>query len=253
MSQLFNFSFQTLAGAPDSPGAINKDQVVYAYATQSTKTLLVFTNGDSRIANNALASVKSTFGLTSIGSPTSVNGQIVSLGEVLVNQDYVTQVFDNTSSRRVEMNQPASSPVNFTTSATLTGVVANSFAGEKGYKEWVGTIDVAGTAAATGNTLYNTMGVSPTVTTVTGGFINGNSSTVYWKVDFPGVVTSGNISSNSVVNITPGNQSSLNTAQPRVSPGTTEEASSFVIATWASSSANTGITSKLLVAIKFFA
>jgi hypothetical protein len=253
MSQLFNFSFQTLAGAPDSPGAINRNQVVYAYATQSTKTLLVFTNGDSRIADNTLASIKSTFGLTSIGSPASANGQVVSLGEVFVNQDYITQVFDRTSSRIVEMNQPASSPVVFTTTTSLAGVAENSIFAEKGYKEWVGTIDVNGTNAATGNTLYNTMGVSPTVTTVTGGTINGGLSTVYWKVDFPGVVTSGNISSNSVVNITPGNQSLGNNAQPRVSPGTTEEASSFVIATWTSSTANTGVITKLLVAIKFFA
>jgi hypothetical protein len=214
---------------------------------------LVFTNGDSRIADNTLASIKSIFGLTSIGSPTNVNGQVVSLGEVFVNQDYITQVFDRTSSRIVEMNQPASSPVIFTTTTSLAGVAGNSIFAEKGYKEWVGTIDVNGTNAATGNTLYNTMGVSPTVTTVTGGTINSNASTVYWKVDFPGVVTSGNISSNSVVNITPGNQGSLNTASPRVSLGTAEETSSFVIATWTSSVANAGITSRLLVAIKFFA
>jgi hypothetical protein len=214
---------------------------------------LVFTNGDSRIADNTLASIKSIFGLTSIGSPTNVNGQVVSLGEVFVNQDYITQVFDRTSSRIVEMNQPASSPVIFTTTTSLAGVAGNSIFAEKGYKEWVGTIDVNTTAAATGNTLYNTMGVSPTVTTVTGGTLNGLSSNVYWKVDFPGVVTSGNISSNSVVNITPGNQGSANNAQPRVSLGTAEEASSFVIATWTSSGSNTGVTTKLLVSIRFFA
>lgn len=253
MSQLFNFSFQTLAGVPDSPGAINRDQVVYAYTTQSTKTLLVFTNGESRIANNTLASTKSTFGLTSIGTPTTVNGQVVSLGEVLVNQDYVTQVFDDTSSRRVQMNQPASSPVTFTTTATLAGLVANSFAGEKGYKEWVGTIDVNGTAAATGNTLYNTIGVAPTVTTVTGGTLNSVASTVYWKLEFPGVVTSGNIATSSVVNITAGNQATTNsTTIPRVSLGTTEETSSFVIATWTTSTANAGVTNKFLVSLKFF-
>jgi hypothetical protein len=61
------------------------------------------------------------------------------------------------------------------------------------------------------------------------------------------------IFSNSVVNITPGNQGSGNNAQPRVSPGTAEEASSFVIATWTSSTANLGVITKLLVAIKFFA
>jgi hypothetical protein len=254
MSQLFNFSFQTLAGAPDSPGAINRNQVVYAYATQSTKTLLVFTNGDSRIADNTLASIKSIFGLTSIGSPTNVNGQVVSLGEVFVNQDYITQVFDRTSSRIVEMNQPASSPVIFTTTTSLAGVAGNSIFAEKGYKEWVGTIDVNGTNAATGNTLYNTMGVSPTVTTVTGGTLNGTLSNVYWKLGFPGVVTSGNIATSSVANITAGNQNSLNsTTIPRLSLGTSEETSSFVIATWSTSTANSVVTNKFLVSIKFFA
>ena len=256
MSQLFNFSFQNLQSVADSPGAINKNQVVYAYATQSTKTLLVLTNGESRIADNPLTgttSVKSTFGLTSIGSPTRANGQVVSLGEVLVNNDYVTQVFDDTTARRVEMNQPASAPVVFTTAATLTGVVANSFLGERGYKEWIGYIDVNGTNAATGTTLYNTMGVAPTVTTVTGGFINGGSSNVYWKLDFTGVVTSGNIATSTVLSITAGNQGTANsTTMPRASLGTAEEASSIVIATWSSSMANTGVVNKFLVSLKFF-
>jgi hypothetical protein len=90
----------------------------------------VFTNGDSRIANNTLASVKAAFGLVSIGTPTSVNNQIASFGEVLVNQDYIEQVFDNTSSRNVVLNQPASSPLNFETSSTLTGIVQNSLSVE---------------------------------------------------------------------------------------------------------------------------
>lgn len=253
MSQLFNFSFQNLQNVADSPGAINKNQVVYAYATQSTKTLLVLTNGESKISNNTLASVKSTFGLTSIGTPTRANGQVISLGEVLVNNDYVTQVFDDTTSRRVQMNQPASAPVVFTTATTLTGVVANSFAGEKGYKEWIGYIDVSGTNAATGTTLYNTMGVAPTVTTVTGGTINGAASTVYWKIEFTGVVTSGNIATSTVLNITAGNQPTANsTTMPRASLGTAEEASSIVIATWSSSTVNTGVINKFLVSLKFF-
>jgi len=252
MSQLFNFSFQTLAGAPDSPGAINKNQVVYAY-TQNAKTLLVLTNGDSRIANNTLANVKSTFGLTSIGTPTRANGQIISLGEVLVNNDYVTQVFDDTTSRRVEMNQPASAPVVFTTATTLTGVIANSFAGEKGYKEWIGYVNVDSTNAPTGITLYNTMGVAPTVAIVTGGTINGIPSNVYWKLDFTGVVTSGNIATSTVLNITAGNQATANSATiPRASLGTAEEASSIVIATWSSSMSNTGVNNKFLVSLKFF-
>lgn len=252
MSQLFNFSFQNLQNIADSPGAINKNQVVYAY-TQNAKTLLVLTNGDSRIASNALADVKSTFGLTSIGTPTRANGQVISLGEVLVNNDYVTQVFDDTASRRVQMNQPASAPVVFTTTATLTGIVANSFAGERGYKEWIGYIDVNGTNAATGTTLYNTMGVAPTVTTVTGGTINTSPSIVYWKLDFTGVITSGNIATSTVLNITAGNQPISNsTTMPRASLGTAEEASSIVIATWSSSTVNTGVINKFLVSLKFF-
>lgn len=253
MSQLFNFSFQNLQSVADSPGAINKNQVVYAYATQYTKTLLVLTNGESRIADNTLATVKSTFGLTSIGSPTAVNKQVVSLGEVLVNDDYITQVFDDTTARRVEMNQPASAPVVFTTAATLTGIVANSFTGERGYKEWIGYIDVNGTNAPTGTTLYNTIGVAPTVSIVTGGTINSASSTVYWKLDFSGVVTSGNISTSTVVNIAAGAQANQNsTTMPRVNLGTTEETSSIVISTWSSSTANTGVTNKFLVSLKFF-
>ena len=252
MSQLFNFSFQNLQNIADSPGAINKNQVVYAY-TQNAKTLLVLTNGDSRIASNALADVKSTFGLTSIGTPTRANGQVISLGEVLVNNDYVTQVFDDTASRRVQMNQPASAPVVFTTTDTLTGIVANSFTGEKGYKEWIGYIDVNGTNAATGTTLYNTMGVAPTVTTVTGGSINNVASIVYWKLDFTGVITSGNIATSTVLNITAGNQPISNsTTMPRASLGTAEEASSIVIATWSSSTVNTGVINKFLVSLKFF-
>jgi len=155
MSQLFNFSFQNLQSVADSPGAINKNQVVYAYTTQSTKTLLVLTNGESRIADNTLATVKSTFGLTSIGSPTAVNKQVVSLGEVLVNNDYITQVFDDTTSRRVEMNQPASAPVVFTTTATISAIVSASKAAEKGYAEFVCLITQTGTGSPTLTTIKN--------------------------------------------------------------------------------------------------
>jgi hypothetical protein len=242
MSQLFNFSFQNTNGTPDSPGAINRNQVVYAYATQSTKTLLVFTNGDSRIADNTLATVKSTFGLTSIGSPTSANGQVVSLGEVLVNQDYVTQVFDNTSSRRVEMNQPASSPVNFTTSATLTGLVANSFAGEKGYKEWVGTFTIpSGTSSAvTATPFYNTIGVNPTVTFSTGAVNTvGATGTGFYTIDFPGVLTTGNLTTSWDILARVPAASSQNVAPAKIDYGTTEATGSIVLSFWSGTVTNT--------------
>ena len=250
MSQLFNFSFQTLAGAPDSAGAINKNQVVYAYATQS-KTLLVLTNGDSRIANNTLATVKSTFGLTSIGTPTASNGQIISLGEVLVNNDYVTQVFDDTASRRVEMNQPASAPVVFTTATTLTGVVANSIAGEKGYKEWIGTINFANTSTPTGVTLYNTIGVVPTFAYATG-TVNSIGAGGYWTMSFSGVLTSGTTGSCSVT-FSPGAGPNFNNFHPKVNIGTTEAPDSIVFSTWqAGTTSTSNISGVYQVSIKFF-
>ena len=254
MSQLFDFSFQTLAGAPDSAGAINKDQVVYAYATQSTKTLLVLTNGESRIADNPLTgttSVKSTFGLTSIGSPTRANGQVVSLGEVLVNNDYVKQVFDDTTSRRVEMNQPASAPVVFTTAATLTGIVANSFTGERGYKEWIGSVTFATTGTPTGTTLYNTIGVTPTFAYSTGA-VNSAGAAGFWTMDFSGVLTSGNISLFQA-DFAPGAQSSNNTQHPRINVGTLEAPASIVFSNWSgAATTNSSVGGVWQVSVKFF-
>lgn len=253
MSQLFNFSFQNLQSVADSPGAINKNQVVYAY-TQNAKTLLVLTNGDSRIANNTLADVKSTFGLTSIGTPTRSNGQVISLGEVLVNNDYITQVFDDTTARRVEMNQPASAPVVFTTAATLTGVVANSFAGEKGYKEFIGSIlPVTGTNTFT--TLYNTIGVTPTLTYFSG-TVQGNGTTQGgWILDFPGVLTTGNIGLFNAV-IQPGAQTSVNNVHPKFNYGTvSEQPNKIVISAWSASTTPitpSSITQPWDIVIRFF-
>ena len=242
MSQLFNFSFQNLQNVADSPGAINKNQVVYAYTTQSTKTLLVLTNGDSRIANNTLADVKSTFGLTSIGTPTRSNGQVISLGEVLVNNDYVSQVFDDTTSRRVQMNQPASAPVVFTTATTLTGVVANSFAGEKGYKEWIGaiTFPAATGSAVTVSTYYNSIGVAPTVTFSTwtiNGF--GVSGTGFYLMDFVGTLTTGNLSTSWVVLDNVPALTAFNVINSaRVNFGTSEVPDKIILSFWSSSTAN---------------
>jgi hypothetical protein len=257
MSQLFNFSFQNLQSVADSPGAINKNQVVYAYATQSTKTLLVLTNGESRITNNPLTgttgttSVKSYFGLTSIGSPTRANGQVVSIGEVLVNNDYVTQVFDDTTARRVEMSQPASAPVVFTTAATLTGIVANSFAGEKGYKEWIGSVSFNTTGTPTETTLYNTIGVTPTFAYSTGS-VNGVGAGGYWTMDFSGVLTSGNISL-CQVDFAPGAGSSNNNQFAKVNMGTTEAPSSIVFSNWqATTTSNSTLIGVMQVSVKFF-
>jgi len=252
MSQLFNFSFQTPAGDPDSPGAINRNQVVYAYATQSTKTLLVFTNGDSRISDNTLASVKSTFGLTSIGSPTSVNNQKISLGQVLVNADYVSQVFDDVSSTRVQMNQPASSPVIFRTNSSIGFIEKNSFAAGMGYKEWIGTIDLSGTGTPTATAYLNTIDES-LLATYENLQINGSAGVGCYKISFPNTMTSGNIATNWVAFCQTPAFSSFNQTSSKVNLGTTEIPDSIVLSFWSGSTAVvTTNVGKILVQIKLF-
>jgi len=164
MSKLFNLSFQNDAGAPDSPGAITDDNVVYAQATQSTKTLLIFENGTSRVANNTLAATKVGLGLVSIGTPTAVNGNVWSGGEVVINQSYLTQVYNGSSSRRVQLNWPSTSPIVFTTTATVADITAAALAAEKGYADFVCTLTQTGTTAPTINVIKNEF--STGVTTV---------------------------------------------------------------------------------------
>jgi len=155
MSKVFNLAFQNSNGASDSPGAIVGDSVVYAYAAPGSKTFLVFENGTSRLANNALSSVKVGLGLTSVGSPTSVNGNLWSNGEVVINQKYLNQVYDDTSSRRVEMNWPATSPITFTTTTTLPSIVSATAAAEKGYAEFTCLLTQTGAVAPTVTVIKN--------------------------------------------------------------------------------------------------
>lgn len=172
MSQLFNFSFQTLAGASNSPGVIDNSQVVYAHATQSTKTLLVFSDGTSRIANNTLASVKSGFGLVSIGTPTRADGALWTNGEVLVNKAYLAQVYNDTSSRRVELNWPATAPVVFTTPTTIDSILSASAAAEKGYAELVCLLTQSGGTAPSITVIKNEICSSVSSTYVSTGVYN---------------------------------------------------------------------------------
>lgn len=172
MSQLFNFSFQTLAGAPDSAGAINKNQVVYAHTTQTTKTLLVLSDGSSRIANNTLATVKSGFGLVSIGTPTRVDGALWTKGEVLVNQDYLAQVYNDTSVRRVELNWPATAPIVFTTATTLPSIISAAAAADKGYAEFVCLLTQSGATAPTVTVIKNEISENVSTSYVSAGVYN---------------------------------------------------------------------------------
>jgi len=170
MSKVFNLAFQTSTNFSDSPGAIVSDSVVYAYATQGSKTFLVFENGTSRLANNTLGSVKVGLGLVSIGVPTRVNGNAWNNGEVVINQKYLNQVYDGTT-RRVEMNWPATSPIVFTTSTTLPSIVSAAAAADKGYAEFVCLITQS-IGAPTITTIKNEISDNVSATYVSPGVYN---------------------------------------------------------------------------------
>jgi hypothetical protein len=170
MSKVFNLAFQTSTNFSDSPGAIVSDSVVYAYATQGSKTFLVFENGTSRLANNTLGSVKVGLGLVSIGVPTRVNGNAWNNGEVVINQKYLNQVYDGTT-RRVEMNWPATAPIVFTTATTLPSIVSAAAAADKGYAEFVCLITQS-IGAPTITTIKNEISDNVSATYVSPGVYN---------------------------------------------------------------------------------
>jgi len=74
-AKLIFFDFVTEQGTPNSPCAINASQIVYMYTTQSTKTAVVFTNGDLMVANQTLASFKSGKLIKNIGCTKSAKQQ----------------------------------------------------------------------------------------------------------------------------------------------------------------------------------
>lgn len=167
MSKVFNLAFQNSANAPDSPGAVTDNNIVYAQTTQSNKTLVILESGISRVANNTLATVKVGLGLVSIGTPTRVNGNVWNGGEVVINQEYLTQVYDDTSSRRVELNWPATSPIVFTTSATMAAITSAAIAAEKGYVDFVCNLTQTGVLAPTVTIIKNEF-----ATGVTGSYVS---------------------------------------------------------------------------------
>lgn len=162
MSKVFNLAFQNSANAPDSPGAVTDNNIVYAQTTQSNKTLVVLQSGISRVANNTLATVKVGLGLVSIGTPTRVNGNVWNGGEVVINQEYLTQVYDDTSSRRVELNWPATSPIVFTTSATMAAITSAAIAAAKGYVDFVCNLTQIGVVAPTVTIIKNELATGVT-------------------------------------------------------------------------------------------
>jgi hypothetical protein len=174
-AKLIFFDFVTEAGAPNSPCAINASQIVYMYTTQSTKTAVVFTNGDTMIANQTLASFKSgelSQGLgefVSIGTPDSCNKALwgSSRGEVLVNTTYLAQVQVSPEYKTlVQLSQPSSSPVTFITQRLIDQIVSDSKINESPFNYISLDVTQTSTNNPVINSVYSNVGL--TVTQVTG-------------------------------------------------------------------------------------
>jgi len=174
-AKLIFFDFVTEQGTPNSPCAINASQIVYMYTTQSTKTAVVFTNGDLMVANQALESFKSgeqSQGLgefVSIGTPESCNKAPwgASKGEVLVNTTYLSQVLISPEYKTlVQLNQPSSSPVSFITQRLIDQIVNDSKINESTFNYISLDVTQTSTNAPVINSVYSN--VELTVTQVTG-------------------------------------------------------------------------------------
>jgi hypothetical protein len=174
-AKLIFFDFVTEQGTPNSPCAINASQIVYMYTTQSTKTAVVFTNGDLMVANQTLASFKSgelSQGLgefVSIGTPDSCNKAPwgSSKGEVLVNTTYLSQVQVSPEYKTlVQLNQPSSSPVSFITQRLIDQIVSDSKINESPFNYISLDVTQTSTNNPVINSVYSNVGL--TVTQVTG-------------------------------------------------------------------------------------
>jgi hypothetical protein len=167
-AKLIFFDFVTEAGAPNSPCAINASQIVYMYTTQSTKTAVVFTNGDTMIANQTLASFKSgelSQGLgefVSIGTPDSCNKALwgSSRGEVLVNTTYLAQLQRSFPKTTVVLSQPSSNPAIFVTSKEINTIVNDSRVNESPFNYISLDVTQTSTNAPVINSVYSNVGLT---------------------------------------------------------------------------------------------
>lgn len=187
-AKLIFFDFVTEQGTPNSPCAINASQIVYMYTTQSTKTAVVFTNGDLMVANQTLASFKSgelSQGLgefVSIGTPESCNKAPwgSSKGEVLVNTTYLSQVQVSPEyNTLVQLNQPSSFPVSFVTQRLIDQIVSDSKINESPFNYISLNVTQTSTNAPVINSVYSNVGL--TATQVTGS----RSNTGIYALAFP--------------------------------------------------------------------
>jgi len=167
-AKLIYFNFIGTNGVPDSPCAINASQIVYMYTTQTSKTAVVFTNGDLRVSNDTIQSFKSgqfSQGLgqfVSIGTPrrTGSSAWPSTNGEVLVNSSYISQLTKSGFATLVVMNQPASAPVNFTTLKGQSDIIVESRSNDSPFSFISLDVTQTGTNAPVVNGVYSNVGLA---------------------------------------------------------------------------------------------
>lgn len=131
MKKIFYINFITENGLPDFPSAVSSAKITYCFRANGV-TNVVFSDGSRRLSSNSLKDIKVGIGLVSIGSVTKVNGSVSSLGEVIVNSDYVVDVYERNSVTFVELSTPDFIEISFETSTSIADIYRESISAISG-------------------------------------------------------------------------------------------------------------------------
>lgn len=127
MKKLFFIDFITPNGLPNSPSVINSSDVSYCFSSGG-ETNLVMLDGSKKVASNSLLEIREGLGLISIGTALKVNGVVTTLGEVLVNTDYIKSIFESAGNSFVEIKTLDSSNIIFETTTAIQALQVASLA-----------------------------------------------------------------------------------------------------------------------------
>lgn len=127
MKKLYFLSFVNNNGTTDSPEAINSDSVLYCFSRNS-KREIVFEDGSSRKCSNTLSEIAEGLGMISIGTAIKANGSATSIGEVIVNTDKVSSVFERSGNAIVVLNSESMANIEIETANTIQEIQLASLA-----------------------------------------------------------------------------------------------------------------------------
>lgn len=127
MKKLFFIDFITPNGLPNSPSVINSSDVSYCFSSGGDSNLVML-DGSKKVASNSLLELREGLGLISIGTALKVNGVVTTLGEVLVNTDYIKSIFESAGNSFVEIKTSDSSNIIFETATTIQALQVASLA-----------------------------------------------------------------------------------------------------------------------------